>query len=244
MRNSLVCCCFLVMAIWEVLPRPAAKEDQPVEIVSVLNDKEGNGTIYAHVLSDGTMVLQRTYSKIVDGTEIIVQEGSYSFVGTDNLIHKVYYISDENGYQARSTVTNVSTSIEDSMLPTKVLISLVAVFLTASSCFFHPPPVFTEKITDIPEFAANVTDNRISLRILEHAITPYDVNPEQLKIIGRYVFLAPEEDMIYLVGFEETINKSDAAKRIIRELVKKNSITSIYKSQRAKAVRVEKVVYL
>lgn len=49
------------------------------------------------------MVLQRTYTKIVDGTEIIVQEGSYSFLGADNLIHKVYYISDENGYQARST---------------------------------------------------------------------------------------------------------------------------------------------
>lgn len=44
------------------------------------------------------------------------------------------------------------------------------------------------------------------LQILEHTITPYDVSPEQLKLIGRYVFLAPKENNVYLVGFERTID--------------------------------------
>ncbi|XP_055539746.1 uncharacterized protein LOC129726731 [Wyeomyia smithii] len=126
MRNLLFCCCFfLAVTIWQVLSRPTGQVDQPVEIVSVLNEVEGNGTIYAHMLSDGSTVLQRTYTKIVDDAEITVQAGYYSFVGSDNLIHKVEYISDENGYQARSTTINMTNSIEDSMLPLKVLISLV-----------------------------------------------------------------------------------------------------------------------
>ncbi|XP_058822975.1 uncharacterized protein LOC131684278 [Topomyia yanbarensis] len=125
MKNILFGSCFLLFAVWKVLPRPAADSEQPVEIESLLNEKEGNGTVYAHVLSDGTRVFVRTYSKIVNGNEITVQEGTYSFVGPDKLFHTVTYISDENGYRARSTTSNMTSSIEDSMLPTKVLISLV-----------------------------------------------------------------------------------------------------------------------
>ncbi|XP_055548242.1 uncharacterized protein LOC129731900 [Wyeomyia smithii] len=131
-------------------------------------------------------------------------------------------------------------------METKLFVTclIIITYLTVGSCFFYQPAAFTEKITDIQDFASNVSENRLPLRILEHTITPYDMNPEQLKLIGRYVFLAPQENNLYLVGFEETIDKSDAARRIISELVKKKSITSIYKSQRAKSIRVDKIKYL
>ncbi|XP_058454911.1 uncharacterized protein LOC131432582 [Malaya genurostris] len=126
-----------------------------------------------------------------------------------------------------------------------LVLKCVALFVSlihVTSAFYSPPAMAPEKVSDYQQFVKNVTENGLALRILEHTVTPYDVNPDQLKLIGRYVFLAPQENNLYLVGFEETIDKSDAAKTIISELVRKNSVTSIYKAQRPKAVHVEKFI--
>lgn len=43
----------------------------------------------------------------MDGAEIVVQEGEYSFIGIDKLRHKTTYIADENGYRAQASGKNV-----------------------------------------------------------------------------------------------------------------------------------------
>ncbi|XP_055640064.1 uncharacterized protein LOC129777674 isoform X2 [Toxorhynchites rutilus septentrionalis] len=114
MKNILVACSMFI-GIWMVCSRPADENYKGIEIESILDEKEGNGTIYAHLLSDGTMVRRKTYTKLVNGVEIIVQEGIYSFIGENNLVHKVFYVADEKGYRARSTISNSTGFIEDSI---------------------------------------------------------------------------------------------------------------------------------
>ncbi|KAL9697933.1 hypothetical protein quinque_001374 [Culex quinquefasciatus] len=124
-------------------------------------------------------------------------------------------------------------------------IRVIALFTIFSTCSgFHHYWTNPEKITDYQQFSKNFTENGNQLQILEHTITPYDVSPEQLKLIGRYVFLAPKENNVYLVGFERTIDKSEEASRIINELISSNVVTSIYKVRRQEpsSFRLEKFV--
>ncbi|KAL9697934.1 hypothetical protein quinque_001375 [Culex quinquefasciatus] len=85
---------------------------------------DSGGIFRSHYLSDGTFVRQTTYTKIVDGAKIVVQEGEYSFIGIDKLRHKTTYIADENGYRAQASVSNMTGFIEDNIDP-KVLGSLI-----------------------------------------------------------------------------------------------------------------------
>ncbi|XP_038119634.1 uncharacterized protein LOC6043770 [Culex quinquefasciatus] len=126
MKVAILGFCCLVVGILEVFPKPVRENPQKVavEIESVLDEKRGNGTVYAHYLSDGTFVRQTTYTKIVDGAKIVVQEGEYSFIGIDKLRHKTTYIADENGYRAQASVSNMTGFIEDNIDP-KVLGSLI-----------------------------------------------------------------------------------------------------------------------
>ncbi|XP_055605161.1 uncharacterized protein LOC129753367 [Uranotaenia lowii] len=106
--------------------------------------------------------------------------------------------------------------------------------LIAARGFIQPPLFPAERIVEGESFLLNLTSNPSapSLRILEHTITPHDVSLEQLKLTGRYVLLAPEEDNMYFVGFEQTVNKNTAAKEIISDLIQKHAITSVYKVKR------------
>uniref|UniRef100_A0A1W7R8X1 Putative larval cuticle protein n=1 Tax=Aedes albopictus TaxID=7160 RepID=A0A1W7R8X1_AEDAL len=126
MKVVALCLYILVIAWVKVNSRPTTNEEyQKIEIDSILNAKEGNGTIYLHVLSDGTMLLRKTYSKVVNGYEVRVEEGSYSFIGPDKLLYKTTYIADERGYRAKTSFSNATaTFVEDSIDP-KVLISLL-----------------------------------------------------------------------------------------------------------------------
>ncbi|XP_021706280.1 uncharacterized protein LOC110678060 [Aedes aegypti] len=126
MKLVALCFYFLVIAWVKVSSRPTNEDYQKIEIESILNAKEGNGTIYLHVLSDGTMILRKTYSKLVNGATVTVEEGSFSFIGSeDKLVYKTTYIADERGYRAKHTISNTTEPfVEDSIDP-KVLISLL-----------------------------------------------------------------------------------------------------------------------
>ncbi|XP_062561227.1 uncharacterized protein LOC134225291 [Armigeres subalbatus] len=119
-------CIYVLVIIWvKVSSRPTNDNYQNIEIDSILNEKEGNGTIYLHVLSDGTMVRRKTYRKVVNGVEVVVEEGSYSFIGPNNLLYKTTYTADERGYRARSSISNATGSFVEDSIDSKVLISLL-----------------------------------------------------------------------------------------------------------------------
>ncbi|XP_055644698.1 uncharacterized protein LOC129780441 isoform X2 [Toxorhynchites rutilus septentrionalis] len=128
------------------------------------------------------------------------------------------------------------------LLNTIVLV-LVLVFSNLVNGFHYRSATVAEKITNHQELMGNLTGSSSSLRILEYTITPYDLNPEWIKLVGRYVFLAPRENNLYFVGFEEKIYKSNGSK-IVTDLISKNLVTNIFRVQREKLSVLEKIYNL
>ncbi|XP_055602197.1 endocuticle structural glycoprotein ABD-5-like [Uranotaenia lowii] len=96
------------------------------KVIEQSNDYKADEFNWSYELSDGRVVRQNAYKKMLDdGTEVLVINGFYSYYGPDGIKYTVSYYSDENGYHPDVIVGELPEPPQYMHIDPKVLASLV-----------------------------------------------------------------------------------------------------------------------
>lgn len=86
------------IALFAVLAIAVAYPQGPVLTRSEIRDDYGQFAL-SYNTANGLSVAQRGALKSLGTGTALVQEGAYSYVGTDGKLYTLKYIADENGFQ-------------------------------------------------------------------------------------------------------------------------------------------------
>ncbi|XP_058818243.1 endocuticle structural glycoprotein ABD-5-like [Topomyia yanbarensis] len=118
----------LYLVSWTLLceAAPAVENsDSQLKVVQETNNYKTDEFNWEYELSDGRQVRQNAYvKKLENGSEVLVINGFYSYIGPDGVKYTVSYYADETGYHPDVIVGEITPPPPLAIDP-KVLISLV-----------------------------------------------------------------------------------------------------------------------